>query len=278
MARSRNRTSRSLSSLSRAAAAPALAALAFALSACGGGSDASAPPASGPTLVVKGSASRSATAAAPTWGDRLLARLGPRPAHAQTPPATAGSPTSMQMRFYALLVSANADCSGPYTTVQAFDPPREVDLVANPTLFEGSPPAGTYRCIIFEADDILAVRPDAAAQAAFPGRCLAATTHQTDLYRAPDADYRRPDGTPIIAAGTRAAPVRQRVYYFATTDRAAATARAAGPSATQTLPLASPLIVPTQTTLYFDATNGLLGGVEDGVSFCVVESGVLGFR
>lgn len=267
-------------SMTRLASSAFAAAAALALAACGGGGDSSPPPPppAGPTLVVKGSASRSATAAAPTWRERLLARLAPRLAHAQTPPATAGSPTFMQMRFHALLISANADCSGPYTTVQTFDPPREVDLVSNPTLFEGSPPPGTYRCVIFEADDILAIRPDAAAQTAFPGRCVVGTTYQTDLYRAPDNDYRRPDGTVIPAVGTRAAPVRQRVFVFATTDRAAANARAGGPSPTQTLPLASPLVVPTQTTLYFDATNGLLGGVEDGVSYCVVESGVIGFR
>lgn len=226
--------------------------------------------------MVKGSASRTATAAAPAWRDSLLAWLAPRSAQAQV--VTAGSPTSMVMRFHSLQISANADCSGPYTTVQTFDPPREVDLVTNPTLFEGSPPAGTYRCVIFEADDLLAIRPDAAAQAAFPGRCVVGNTHVTDLYRAPDSDYRRPDGTLILAAGTRAAPVRQRVFFFATTDRAAATARTGGPSINQALPLSTPLVVPTRTTLYLDATNGLLGGVEDGVNFCAVEAGVMGFR
>jgi len=260
----------------RAALVPALAVLTLALAACGGGSDVP-PPAAGPTLVIKGSASRTATAAAPAWRERLLAWLAPRPAYAEPTP-TAGSPTLMQMRFHALLISANADCSGPYTTVQTYDPPREFDLVTNPTLFEGSPPAGTYRCVIFEADDILAIRPDAAAQAAFPGRCVAGTTHQTDLYRAPDNDYRRPDGTVINAAGTRAAPGRQRVFFFASTDRAAATARMGGPSIHQTVPMASPLVVPAQTTLFLDATNGVHGGVEGGVSFCVVERGTFGFR
>lgn len=37
-------------------------------------------------------------------------------------------------------------------------------------------------------------------------------------------------------------------------------------------------VVPTQTTLYLDATIWLLGDVEDGVSFCVVEAGVMGLR
>lgn len=255
----------------------ALATLSLTLTACGGGSDAPPPPA-GPTFVVKGSTSRTATAFAPTWRERLVAWLAPRPAQAQSTPATAGSPTFMQMRFHALLITPNADCSGPYTTVQTHTPPREVDLVTNPSLFEGSPPAGTYRCVIFEADDVMVIRPDAAAQTAFPERCIVGRTYETDLYRAPDNDYRRPDGAPISAAGTRAAPSSQRVFFFATTDRAAATARTGGPSINQTLPLASPLVVPTQTTLYVDATNGLLGGVEDGVGYCVVESVVIGFR
>ncbi len=262
----------------RLPAAFGTAVLSLTLAACGGG-DSSPPPAPASTLVVTGSASRTSTAAAPSWRDRWLAWLAPRPAQAQSsPPATAGSPTSMVMRFHALSISANADCSGPYTTVQSFDPPREVDLVTNPTLFEGSPPAGTYRCVIFEADDVLAIRPDAAAQTAFPGRCVVGNTYETDLYRAPDTDFRRPDGTSITAVGTRAAPGRQRVFFFATTDRTAATSRAGGPSPNQTVTLASPLVVPTQTTLYLDATNGLLGDVEGGVPFCVVENGEMGFR
>lgn len=260
----------------RAALFAAAVGLGVSLTGCGGSDDAPPPPPPGPSLVVKGSASRTATAAAPAWHERLLAWLAPRSAQAQA--VTAGSPTSMVLRFYSLQISANADCSGPYTTVQTFDPPRDFDLVTNPTLFEGSPAAGTYRCMIFEVDDILRIRADAAAQAAFPGRCAAGSTHSTDLYRAPANDFRRPDGSVITAAGTRAAPIAQRVFMFATTDRAAANARAGGPSSNQSVPLSRPLIVPTQTTLYWDVTNGLLGGVEDGVSFCVVEAGELGFR
>lgn len=253
---------------------PAIAAGALLLAACGGG-DSGAPPATA-SLVIKGSMSRTQSAASPAGWQRALAWLAPRTARAQA--TTAGSPLSMVLTLHALLIGTNADCSGPYITVQTFSPPREVDLATNPTLFEGSPPAGTYRCLILEADDILAARPDAAAQAAFPGQCIVGVTHVTDLYRAPDTDYRRPDGTPINAAGTRAAPVRQRVFFFASTDRNAAISRPNGPSATQTLVLTSPLVIPTQTTFYLDATDGMLGGTEDGVNFCVVEAGVMGFR
>ncbi len=250
--------------------------LAVALAACGGGSD--SPPPAGPSLTVKGSASRTATAAAPSWYQRLFAWLAPRSAHAQAGPT--GSPTSMKLRFYSLQISQNADCSGPYTVVQTFDPPREVNLFDNPTLFEGSPAAGTYRCLIFEADDLLKIVPDAVARAAFP-QCRTlppGSEYTTDLYRAPDNDFRRPDGSVITAAGTRAAPVANRVFFFATTNPGAATGRSNGPSPNQTVPLASPLVVPGQTTFYLDATNGVLGGVDDGTGFCVVEAGVMGFR
>jgi hypothetical protein len=115
--------------------------------------------------------------------------------------------------------------------------------------------------------------PDAAAQAALPAHCRVGTEYTTDLYRAPDSDFRRPDGSAITARGSRVAPVADRVFFYASTDRAAVAARPGGPSAQQTVPLASPLVVPGQTTLYVDATNGLLGDTEDGASFCVVEAG-----
>lgn len=243
--------------------------LALSLAGCGGGGG------DAPTLVVKGSASAVATVSA-SWWQRLLALAGLGAVHADV--TTAGSPTVLKMRFHALRLSANADCSAPYLTVQVFDPPREFDLVAAPTLFEGSPPPGTYRCIVFEADDHLAVVPDAVAQAAFPGRCRAGVEHVTDLYRSGDPPFRDLAGATIAARGSRGAPVVDRVHFFATTDPAAAQARSGGPAATQTLPLTSALVVPGRTTLYVDATDGLLGDTEDGVDYCVVEAGRMGFR
>jgi hypothetical protein len=226
-----------------AAASATLVALAAAslLSACGGGGD--APPAGPSTLVVTGSTSSVATAAAPAWRERLLAWLLPGAAHAAA--VTAGSP-------------------------------REFNLFDAPTLFAGTPAAGTYRCLIFEADDLKTIVPDAAAQTAFPAHCRVGTEYTTDLYRAPDNDFRRLDGSVITARGSRAGPVRDRVFFYASTNHAAVTAR--GPSLRQTLTLTAPLVVPGRTTLYVDATNGLLGDVEDGIGFCVVEAGVMGFR
>lgn len=107
---------------------------------------------------------------------------------------------------------------------------------------------------------------------------MAGVETTTDVYRAPDTDFRDLAGAAIPARGTRAVPVADIVYFFATTHGAAATGRAGGPSATQVLPLATPMIVPGQTTLYVDATNGMLGDVEDGVSYCVAEAGKIGFR
>jgi hypothetical protein len=247
----------------------ALAAVSL-LSACGGGGD--APPAG--TLVVTGSTSSVATAAAPAWRERLLAWLLPGAAHAAA--VTAGSPTVLKLTFHSLRISPNDDCSGPYTVVQTYDPPREFNLFDAPTLFAGTPAAGTYRCLIFEADDLKTIVPDAAAQAAFPTHCRVGTEYTTDLYRAPDNDFRRLDGSVITARGSRAVPVRDRVFFYASTNRAAVTAR--GPSIHQTLPLTAPLVVPGRTTLYVDATDGLLGDVEAGIGFCVVEAGVMGFR
>lgn len=229
-----------------------------------------------PTLVVKGSASKTQTAAAPSFGSRMLAWVLPRSAHAQTSPA--GSPTSMRMKFHALLISPNADCSGPYTEVQRYATVREFDLATNPTLFEGSPPAGTYRCIIFETDDSLGVIPDAAAQAAFPGKCAVGTLYTNDLYRAPDRDFKTQTGALIVARGSRTSPVVDRIYLFASRDPAAANARTGGPSDNQTLMLKTDLIVPGATTLYFDATGGIVGGTDSGAPYCVVERVEIGVR
>ncbi|MCX8004603.1 MAG: hypothetical protein N2688_06550, partial [Burkholderiaceae bacterium] len=131
-------------------AALALLAASAVLTACGGGDSASSATAGGSALVVKGSMSSTARAAASTpWWQRAIAWIAPRAAQAQV--ATAGSPVSMVLTLHSLQISANADCTGPYVTVQTFSPAREVDLASNPTLFEGSPPAGAYRCLIFEA-------------------------------------------------------------------------------------------------------------------------------
>lgn len=246
---------------------------AMSMAGCGGGSGADEPD-----LVVRGSSSRTGVAAAsPAWWMRWWAWLPMSGAVAQATTPT-GSPLSMRLRLYALWVGTQADCSGPYTLVQRYEGGREFDLVASPTLFAGDPPAGSYRCIVFEADDRLVVRPDAVAAAAFPGSCRSDADAVTDLYRAPDTDFRTPEGATISAQGSRAAPVTDRVYFFATTDVGAATARPNGPSPNQTVALSSPLVVPGRTTLYLDATNGLLGGEEDGTAFCSVENGELGFR
>lgn len=247
------------------------------LAACGGGSDSPPPAPPAPTFVVKGSASKTQTA---DWQqrlvERLLAAIAPRAAQAQA--ATAGSPTSLKARLFALYLSRNADCSAPFVVSDYGTSPREVDLYTSPTLFEAIPPDGTYPCVIFKLSDQLRMTPDAAAAAAFPGRCVAGVETTTDTYRAPDTDLRDLTGTPIVARGSRAAPVEDIAYFFATTNVAAATGRPGGPSPNQTGQLASPMIVPGQTTLYLDFTNGVLGGVEMGVTYCVAEEGQIGFR
>lgn len=254
-----------------------VAALCLILAACGGSETAAIPESpAAPSLVVKGSSSRTATAAAPAWWQRALAWLAPRAAYAQMTPA--GSPTPVRMRFHSLLLSTNADCSGPYVTVQSFDPPLDVDLMTNPTLFESTTAAGTFRCLILEVDDVVEYRVDNAAQTAYPAQCSTAQTYQTDLYRAPDTDFRRPDGTTISGAGSFTSPNRQRVFFFVTTDPAAATSRTNGPSANQTLALPSPLTLPGQRTFYFDANNGIAGYEDDGVNVCAIENVAMGFR
>jgi hypothetical protein len=258
------------------AAAALLTAVAL-LGSCGGSSESPPPAPQAPTFVVKGSPSRVQTAGwQPRLVERLLAAISPRPAQAQV--MTAGSPTSLKLRLYALYLSPNPDCSAPLIVADYGTSPREVDMYTDPTLFEATPPNGTYPCLIIKFSDLIRMTPDAAAAAAFPGRCTAGVETTTDIYRAPSTDNRDPSGAPIVARGSRTAPVEDITYFFATTDVAAARGRPGGPGPNQTAPLAAPMVVPGRTTLYVDFTNGVLGGNELGVTYCVVEQGQIGFR
>ena len=259
--------------LSIAATLAATLAGTLVLASCG-----ESPTANAPKLVIIGSASQTAVESAtrqtelPSW----IAWFAPRVAHAQGP--TSGSPTALKMSFYTLYLSTNADCTSPVLARDYGSTPTEVNLYTNPTLFSADPPNGTYNCVIFKATDLIKITPDAAAGAAWPGRCATGVEATTDLYRAPDTDFRDLAGATVAARGTRGAPVADVVYFFATTNPAALASRVGAPSVNQTVPLTAPLVVPGRMTLYVDATNGLLGALDGTTPYCAMENGTMGFR
>lgn len=244
--------------------------------AAGCGSDDPAGPAES-TLVINVSSSRTATAPQVSWWRAIVDQFAPQTLYAAMQ-TTAGSPTAMRMRFFSVHIGASPDCTG-LTEVGRFPGGMVANLVEEPTLIEADVDDGTYRCLVIEVEDQLAIFPDAVAAAAFPGRCTAGAESVTDLYRAGDeVVYRDLGGAAIPGRGSRASPVADRIFVFASTTPSAASSRTNGPTADQTVLLSGALTVPGQTTLYIDATDGLLGDIDDGTPYCVVEGGQLGFR
>lgn len=233
--------------------------LAAMLSACGGDDDA-------PALTVVGSMSSVKTARTQPWYERMLVALVPA-ARAQV---VGGGATALKMRFYTLYASPNADCTSPILVADHGAAAIERDLADGPVLFEGSPPAGTYRCLIVKASDLQKITPDDAAPTP---PCMHGVEFTRDLYREPDTDFQDLAGHPITAHGTDAAPIDDTVYFFASTDIAAV------PSASpnQTLLMSGPLVVPGRTTFYLDPSGGVTSNGSTP-PYCAVENAHMGFR
>ncbi len=233
--------------------------LAALLAACGGESEA-------PTLTVIGSMSSVKTARAQPLYERILAALLPA-ARAQV---MAGGATALKMRFYTLHASPNADCTSPILIADNGAAGVELNLADSPVLFRSSPPAGTYRCLIIKASDLMKITPDDDAPAP---PCTHGVELTKDLYRAPDTDYKDLAGTPITAHGTDAVPAGDTVYFFASTDTASVTSA----SPNQTVPMSGALVVPGATTFYLDPSGSVTstGGIP---AYCSLEGGRMGFR
>ncbi len=223
--------------------------------ACGGGGGSGSPPATDSTFTVYGSARATAGAAA-------LAMT------------TAGSPTSLLQTFYKGWVSTSADCSDPVLIEDLGSSGKSIEFYDDPIIFEGSPPDGTYRCIIVEVSDTMRFTPDAAAEAAFPGVCSTGTASDMDTFKTGDDNRVLLGSTdPQVGEGAPGAAVPQHVDIFISTDPSAvAAARGAGLS--QIVQLLAPLVAPGQTTFYADFA-GLVGNLD---GHCWLEKGAVGFR
>lgn len=183
----------------------------------------------------------------------------------------------MKLNIYQILVSTNTDCSNPISLIDHGATPVEVNMVASPVLFSGSPAAGTYNCLIFKVSDTLAYQVDAAAVAAWPGVCADTTTeYRHDIYRTDNGGsvFKDLDGALIPATGIKATPSEDVVYLIGSTTPADAVA--AGYNVNQTFTLLSGLTVPGTSTFYVDFEDG----IEDtGDSICTLEEGAgMGFR
>lgn len=121
-----------------------------------------------------------------------------------------GSPSELTLNVYASWLSANEDCSDPILIEDNGTTPTPYDLTAQPTLFAGSPPDGTYPCFILKISDQITFTGDAAAIADNPACVDTSTPHTMDVYREDvpvESLYLDMEGNPVPARGTREAPV-----------------------------------------------------------------------
>lgn len=173
-----------------------------------------------------------------------------------------GTPASLTLTVYALYISANDDCSAMQLVQDYGVAGQPKDFMQNPVLFTGSPAAGAYKCVAIQMSDVIHMTP-----ATSFGACVAATDYPGDIYRAGETDWKDVNLNPVIGTGTDSLPSNDHVTIFLPRNAPAAIAR--GLSVHQVIPLSSDLVVPAQTTFYWDATgtvqtDGVACGVNPG--------------
>jgi hypothetical protein len=237
-----------------------LAALAGVLALASGCSDGTQAPAE--TLTIHGSGS-----AAPALATGATAAMVRTSAAAFSQTGLSGDPASMSVGMYALYISANEDCSEPTLVADYGATAQLKDFMQSPVLFTGSPAAGTYKCVILKMSDVIGMVP-----ATSFGACVAGTFYAGDIYRDGETDWKDADLNPIIGSGTDEAPIDDHVAIFLTGNPAAVEAR--GASEHQVVLLHSDLIVPGQSTFYWNAEGSV---TEDGGA-CGIQPGQPEFR
>jgi len=224
-------------------------------------------------LVVTSSSSRTATVSGAAVNKanyvRVLNDEGP----------VIGSPSSLTFKVYALYISLNADCSS-LTEVGSYGSAGESkDFFDSSELFNRAAAAGTYECIAISVSDNIRFKPNAAAVTAAPAACESVDSEYTiDIYRA-DSGEETPwidqENAAITATGSAGSLGDDRVVIYASTNPAAAMARATAPIHENQLgELTSPLIVPGQTIFYADGTDQIV----DNGSDCGLNGVEMGFR
>ncbi len=184
-----------------------------------------------------------------------------------SPPLLTGDPSAMSIGMYALYISPNADCSNPVLVEDYGSTPQYKNFVANDVLFSATPTVGTYPCVAIKMSDIVKGTP-----ATSYGACVAGVEYPGDIYRVGDSTWKDINLNPIIGTGSDSFPVDDHVTIFMSTDTLAVLAR--GVSSNQLIPLGSSLIVPGQSTFYWNAQGSM---ATDGVD-CGLNPGQPEFR
>lgn len=191
------------------------------------------------SLTIKGGVSTNASTSSVRFAAGTRAHGGQ-----SGPGVLTGDPAALPIGMYALYISPNPDCSN-YTLVEDYGTQAAVkDFLQNPTLFSGSPAAGSYSCVGVKLSDVITFRPKSTF-----GFCDSTVTYKQDIYRADNVSstdsstyWRDIDMHAIAAHGTDAVPVDDHVLILFTRDTAAALHR--GFNSGQTIQLGASLVVP----------------------------------
>jgi hypothetical protein len=213
------------------------------LAAC---SDGTAPSGT-PSLTIKGATH------APSAGFRTGSLSARTASFAVAPSDTMSDPSAVRVGMYALWISQNADCSNAVLVQDNGDTAQYKDFVGNPTLFSGTPAAGSYKCLVFKMSDVIKFE-----SATTFAQCAASTEYAIDIYRSdnsadPSSVFKDVDLNPIAASGSDSMPVDNHVAIVMTRDTSAAIAR--GFSTNQVIQLGSDLVVPGSSTFVWGGTG-----------------------
>ena len=220
------------------------------------------------SLTVRGSMASGTTASRLHFASSVLSSKGTGPLG---PGQMLGNPGSLQINMYTLYISQSADCSNPLTVQDYGSSPVAKDFVLAPTLFTGSPAAGSYNCIAVKMSDLLQMRP-----ATTFGACDSTVTYPESIYNtnntnpADTASFMRDINLqPIAPLGTNSNPTAEPVLILFTMDTAAAYTR--GFTHGQVIPLGAALTVPSTATFVWGGANTVLS--DSASATCNVNPG-----
>ena len=187
--------------------------------------------------------------------------------------------SSLKLQVYSVMLSTSPLCTSPVTVFSSATP-TEVDFLAAPTLGSGSPPDGTYNCVIIKMSDLIKFTPSASA-----GLCTSGTQYVADVCRSDNGGMTQaPDaaGAPSACFGTDVAPQSDAVYLYLTTNATAGTGggntflQPTSASSTNGLNLTSPLVIAgTSSSKFVVNATGKVGSDATG---CGMNPPVFGFQ
>ncbi len=120
---------------------------------------------------------------------------------------------SFTLTLYALYVSTSGNCSSPVLVQDLRPAGVDKDFMTNPVLFEGTPTAATYPCVMLKMSDVFGSRPSSTF-----GGCTLGTEYTGDISSAGDSGWVDANLNHIVATGSDSVPSNDNVTIFITRD------------------------------------------------------------